>query len=113
MLKEQKPKRNNKFFFIVGFLMLLGISLGIILIIFGINHQENPFALVLIGMFILFLTFSIGSGLIIFRIARRFHFCEVCGERKVRIFQKKGDTTYFKYECPKCHEKREEYDIFN
>ena len=74
MLKKKKTKSNNKFFFIVGFLTLLGLTLGIILIITGINGKENTFALVLIGMLIMFLSFGTGSGLIIFRIARRFHF---------------------------------------
>ncbi len=112
MIKKQKLKNNNKFFYIVGFLTLLGLVLGLILVITGIDGGENTFLFVVLGIILMFVSFSAGSGIIIFRIARRMNFCEVCGERKMRILQKKGDTMYFKYECPRCHEKKEEYDLY-
>ena len=94
MIKKEKPKKNNKFFYIVTFLMILGLILGLILVIIGIDSKENTFLLVALGMIIMFISFSSGSGLIMFRIARQVGYCEVCGERKMPIYVKRQHTIY-------------------
>ncbi|MGI6781604.1 MAG: hypothetical protein ACOX56_02050 [Acholeplasmataceae bacterium] len=85
---------------IILVITLVGLIVGAVMMITGINQEKE--VVTIIGIALLILSFAFGFGSVVYLKLNATNYCPICGKRKVAMSITFDGITHHKYECPKC-----------